>query len=149
MAKQKFAAFDIDGTLFRSGLYREVAYELMRMGVLPPDVLEETTAKNREWRHRTHGDAFEEFDMLVVDRIDSQLPYIKISDYEKAAQTVIEKRAENKNAYNPWTKEDDDKLELLFCEGKTTNELSEIFSRNKGAINSRIKKLELKEKYCG
>ena len=63
--------------------------------------------------------------------------------------TLIEKRAENKNAYNPWTKEDDDKLELLFCEGKTTNELSEIFSRNKGAINSRIKKLELKEKYCG
>ena len=63
--------------------------------------------------------------------------------------TLTEKHAENKNAYNPWTKEDDDKLELLFCEGKTATELSEIFARNKGAINSRIKKLELKEKYCG
>ena len=99
MIKRKFAVFDIDGTLFRSGLYREVAYEMMKMGVLPKEVLEETTVKNREWRHRTHGDAFEEFDMLVVDRIDSQLPYIKISDYEKAAQTVIEKRAENIYVY--------------------------------------------------
>jgi hypothetical protein len=50
-------------------------------------------------------------------------------------------------AYLPWTKEDDDKLELLFCEGKKTKELSLIFGRNNGAIDSRIKKLELKEKY--
>lgn len=48
MAKQKFAVFDIDGTLFRSGLYREVAYELMKMGALPDDILEETTMANRK-----------------------------------------------------------------------------------------------------
>jgi hydroxymethylpyrimidine pyrophosphatase-like HAD family hydrolase len=42
-AKQKVAAFDIDGTLFRSGLYREVAYELMKMGALPEKILQETT----------------------------------------------------------------------------------------------------------
>lgn len=99
MTKRKFAVFDIDGTLFRSGLYREVAYEMMKMGVLPKEVLEETTVKNREWRHRSHGNAFDEFDMLVVDRIDSQLPYIKIADYEQAAQTVIKKRAENVYVY--------------------------------------------------
>ena len=99
MAKQKFAAFDIDGTLFRSGLYREVAYELMRMGVLPPDVLEETTAKNREWRHRTHGNAFEEFEMLLIDRIDNFLPQLRIEDYEEAAQMVLAKRADNVYVY--------------------------------------------------
>ena len=51
------------------------------------------------------------------------------------------------NAYQPWTQEEDDKLELLFCEKKTVKELSETFQRNEGAIRSRIKKLELKEKY--
>lgn len=95
MAKRKFAVFDIDGTLFRSGLYREVAYEMMKMGVLPKKVLEETTLKNREWRHRTHGNAFEEFDMLVCDMVDQELPHIRIDDYEEAAQTVLAKRAEN------------------------------------------------------
>ena len=99
MAKQKFAAFDIDGTLFRSGLYREVAYEMMKMGALPREVLEETTAKNREWRHRSHGNAFEEFDMLVVDRVDHLLPNLRIDDYEEAAQMVLEKRADNVYVY--------------------------------------------------
>jgi hypothetical protein len=41
----------------------------------------------------------------------------------------------------------DEKLEMLFCEGETIKELSGIFGRNDGAIRSRIKKLELKEKY--
>ena len=98
-AKQKVAAFDIDGTLFRSGLYREVAYELMKMGALPEKILQETTVKNREWRHRTHGNAFEEFDMLVVDRIDHALPQLRIDEYEEAAQIVLEKRAENVYVY--------------------------------------------------
>lgn len=52
-----------------------------------------------------------------------------------------------KNAYKPWTDEDDTKLSKLFCEGKTSRELSEAFQRNIGAINSRIEKFELKQKY--
>ena len=56
-------------------------------------------------------------------------------------------RETHQQAYLPWTAEDDNKLELLFCEGKKAKELAEIFGRNTGAINSRIKKLELKEKY--
>lgn len=99
MVKQKFAAFDIDGTLFRSGLFQEVAYELMKMGALPHTMLEQTTAANREWRHRTHGDAFQEFEMLVVNSIDEALPQLRIADYEKAAQRVIKKRAENVYVY--------------------------------------------------
>ncbi len=56
-------------------------------------------------------------------------------------------RMDHPNAYMPWMQEDDDKLEQLFCEGKTTKELSEIFQRKQGAIRSRVKKLELEEKY--
>lgn len=62
--------------------------------------------------------------------------------YTKSSKQLI-----NENAYEKWTIEDDEKLEILFCEGKKVKELSEIFKRNNGAIRSRIKKLELKEKY--
>ncbi|HRG40536.1 MAG TPA: DUF3276 family protein [Saprospiraceae bacterium] len=41
-------------------------------------------------------------------------------------------------AYLPWTTEDDIKLETLFCEGKKSSELVQLFGRNIGAINSRI-----------
>jgi DNA helicase IV len=76
----------------------------------------------------------------VLDQIESK------TDKEKA-YSVEEIRKSHTQAYLPWTKEDDDKLESLFCQGKKTVELSEIFGRNAGAINSRIGKLQLREKY--
>ena len=71
----------------------------------------------------------------------------KFSPVGKSTYTKGEKQMSHANAYQPWTKEDDDRLEVLFCEGKTIEELSTIFGRNNGAIRSRIDKLELREKY--
>jgi hypothetical protein len=68
-------------------------------------------------------------------------------DKEKKAYSIDTIRQTYPSAYKPWTKDDDEKLELLFCEGKTLNELVTIFGRNEGAISSRINKLELNEKY--
>ena len=96
---KKFAAFDIDGTLFRSGLYREVARELMKMGVLDQKTVEEATAKNIAWRNRIRGNAFEEFETVLINLVDQSLPTLKIADYEAAAQKVLEKRADNVYVY--------------------------------------------------
>ena len=63
------------------------------------------------------------------------------------AYSIEKIRKTHNAAYKRWTKEEDDKLELLFCEGKEVKELATIFGRNEGAINSRIIKLELNEKY--
>jgi len=105
---------------------------------------------------------------LVVDKVIickscfSQLEKLHIyCPYcgQKVSEPVVEKpeigkaysldeiRKQHKQAYLPWTKADDDKLELLFCQGKNPDELSEIFGRNLGGINSRIEKLQLREKY--
>lgn len=97
--KQKIAIFDIDGTLFRSGLYREVFYELYKMGVLPNDLTEQTTEKHREWRHRVHGNAFEEFEKIMVAGLDSYLPKLRISDYDEAVKRVLDKKADNIYVY--------------------------------------------------
>lgn len=61
--------------------------------------------------------------------------------------TYSEIKKEHANAYQPWTTDDDVRLESLCGEGKTVTELSVIFERKIGAIESRIKKLGLKEKY--
>lgn len=66
---------------------------------------------------------------------------------ESKAYSVAKIRETHQHAYMPWTSDDDSKLELLFCEGKSVSELAKTFGRNEGAISSRIKKLELKEKY--
>ena len=56
-------------------------------------------------------------------------------------------RQEFPNAYNPWNDEDDFKLTEMWCEGASIKEIASYFQRKPGAILSRIKKLELDEKY--
>lgn len=59
------------------------------------------------------------------------------ANYQEVIKTT------HKQAYEPWSKESDEKLATLFRQGKTIRELSEIFGRTRGAIRSRIDKLML------
>jgi len=70
-----------------------------------------------------------------------------VEQMQGKSYSILDKRKVHSNAYKPWNEEDDNQLEILYCEGKSVKELAGIFERNKGAISSRIKKLELKEKY--
>jgi F-box protein 18 (helicase) len=63
------------------------------------------------------------------------------------AYSVDEIRNKHKYAYGPWTPELDDELTVMFCEGINVKDMAIHFGRTKGAITSRIKKLELKELY--
>lgn len=70
-----------------------------------------------------------------------------IYDQSPKSYTLDDKRKIRARAYLPWSVEDDERLEALFSEGRSIEELAQAFERNEGAISSRIKKLELKEKY--
>lgn len=61
--------------------------------------------------------------------------------------TVEEVRTRHNDAYRPWTQELDDELTVMYCEGVNVMDLAKHFGRSKGAICSRIKKLELEELY--
>jgi len=104
------------------------------------------------------GNGFEHHQLMVFEEdmknfVDSLRKTLAKFKEIQTPQSVEKKysvekiRETHQQAYRPWTKEDDDKLEWLFCEGKKTKELALIFERNEGAISSRIKKLELREKY--
>lgn len=128
--KTKFAAFDIDGTLFRSGLYREVFYELIKMGAIPSEIAEESTRMHRQWRHRVHGNAFEEFEMVIINYLDQALPKLKISDYDEAARRVLDKKAENVYVYTRnLLKELQDKGYFTIAISGSTQEVVEPFAK--------------------
>ncbi|MEN5196521.1 hypothetical protein [Sphingobacterium faecium] len=84
------------------------------------------------------GNNMKNIDKEEIDVIYGQSP---------KSYTLDDKRKVNAQAYLPWSVEDDERLEVLFCEGRSIRDLAEAFERNEGAISSRIKKLELKEKY--
>jgi hypothetical protein len=98
----------------------------------------------------------------LSDNMDiRRLPYISDKDvkrlkkYLKAYKqltgtptySVFACRQEYPNAYAPWTEDDDLELTQMWCEGATTKELAAHFQRKPSAITSRIKKMELVEKY--
>ena len=98
----------------------------------------------------------------LSDNMDiRRLPYISDKDvkrlkkYLKAYKqltgtptySVFACQQEYPNAYKPWTEKDDLELTKMWCEGATTKELAVYFQRKPSAITSRIKKLELVEKY--
>ncbi len=98
---------------------------------------------------------FEHYGLIVFDE--------NLKDFEEAFRKALRKFQELKNpeatedktysveqirqthqqAYSPWTPNDDNKLELLFCEGKPIKELAQIFEGKVGAINSFIVKKPL------
>lgn len=71
----------------------------------------------------------------------------KTENITEKAYSVEEVRAKHKDAYKPWTPELDNELTVMFCEGVNAKDMAKHFGRTRGAIISRIKKLELEELY--
>lgn len=63
------------------------------------------------------------------------------------AHQVDEARKQHRQAYMPWTQALDKELTEMYCEGFSVMEMAKHFERTKGAIMSRIEKLELEELY--
>ncbi|MFD2554602.1 hypothetical protein [Sphingobacterium tabacisoli] len=78
---------------------------------------------------------------------DRNVENTNISNSKPKESHIHKQRKIYPKAYMPWTAEDDSKLEDLYCEGCSVRILAQVFERNIGAINSRIDKLELREKY--
>ncbi|SFN61396.1 UvrD/REP helicase N-terminal domain-containing protein [Algoriphagus ornithinivorans] len=67
----------------------------------------------------------------------------KTKSKTEKAYSVEEVRAKHKDAYKPWTPELDNELTVMYCEGVNVKDMAKHFGRTRGAITSRIKKLEL------
>jgi F-box protein 18 (helicase) len=76
-----------------------------------------------------------------------ELPEVDLPEIFNYTDRLNEIKKTNKKAYQKWTEALDDELTVMFCSGNSLKELAEHFQRTKGAIESRIKKLELREKY--
>lgn len=86
--------------------------------------------------------------IIVTEKIEANetSPACEIVQKEKA-YSVATFREKHKDAYKPWTNELDEELTKMYCEGIHVKDLAKHFGRTKGAIYSRISKLELEEIY--
>lgn len=69
-----------------------------------------------------------------------------ISSTNRKPYSVDDIRKKHSRAYEKWSEQEDTFLLQMYKQGKSIEELSPIFQRSKGAIQSRINKLESPEK---
>lgn len=84
----------------------------------------------------------------IKETAKEQVNAVILREYSnKEGFSVDKTREKYHDAYKPWTTELDDELTVMYCEGVTIRDMAKHFGRSKGAIRSRIKKLELEELY--
>ena len=88
---KSFAVFDIDGTIFRSGLYREAVYELLAANQIPKTVSKSFESLELNWKKRQSDLAFKEYENAMAYAMDDILPQIRIKDFEAAANRVFKR----------------------------------------------------------
>ncbi len=90
MEKRPVAAFDIDGTVFRSSLLIELVERLIEKGVFPPESREAYAREEERWLDRT-GD-YEAYIAKVVEVFGGQLKGTPYDEVSYIAGEVIEEK---------------------------------------------------------
>lgn len=87
---KKFAVFDIDGTLIRWQLYHAIVNELAKEGHLAEDAYERIQASRMQWKQRSHGESFKEYEHAVVRTYHDAIAELSIDSYMTAVDVVFE-----------------------------------------------------------
>ena len=83
-----------------------------------------------------------------LSAVDERHKKMYLLEFLKARTLSFEvTRLKYPNYLKPWSESDDAMLERLWCEGMKIKDIASHFGRNPGAIDARIEKLELIEKY--
>lgn len=96
---RKFAAFDIDGTLFRSGLYRELATEIMQRGIIDQRLVDNAQHKLTQWKKRNGKNSYDEYEQSLIDALDTSLPSVPTEVYDAAAEKIVTEQLDNVYTY--------------------------------------------------
>jgi HAD superfamily hydrolase (TIGR01490 family) len=99
-SKQKFAVFDIDGTLIRRQLYHKLVNRLAHAGALGKQAPRMVEEAEEAWKRRKFSDfAFERYDDTLVQLYEDALQNISPKLFDELVIEVIEKYKDQAYAY--------------------------------------------------
>jgi HAD superfamily hydrolase (TIGR01490 family) len=99
---QKFAVFDIDGTVIRWQLYHSIVSELASRGKLSPGAEQTIRDARMTWKQRAHSESFREYEHVLIHAYLDALASLKVTDYMQAVDTVF---AEYKDQVYTYTRD--------------------------------------------
>lgn len=97
MEKRKVAVFDVDGTIFRSSLFIELAEELISQGIFNESVRGRYAKEQRAWLDRK-GD-YEAYINALVGVFLEEIRGVHYKDFQEAAKRVVDRKADRVYCY--------------------------------------------------
>lgn len=92
---KRFAVFDIDGTLFRGGLYREIALAVMKAGVIDQDLVDKAHRKRNQWKARQHPDSYDHYEEALVEALNGSLKNIPPKLFDQLVSEIVDHQLEH------------------------------------------------------
>lgn len=99
MTKNKFAVFDIDGTLMRWQLFHSIVNELAARGKLGQTSLHDIHNERMKWKNRTDTDAFKSYEHNLVKVFYDAISSVNIADYDEVIDHVFESYKDQSYTY--------------------------------------------------
>jgi len=87
--ERKIAAFDVDGTLYRSNLLVDLVYQLVRQGSFPDRIIEEFTDAQLSWKQERHRESYVQYMDVLINTYVKNLKGLPIEELNTAARQVI------------------------------------------------------------
>jgi HAD superfamily hydrolase (TIGR01490 family) len=86
----KFAVFDIDGTLIRWQLYHVMVDKLAKQELLGVDATEQLHQARMKWKRREHPEAFASYEQALIAIFEASMPTLKTHDFDALVDEVID-----------------------------------------------------------
>lgn len=87
---QKFAAFDLDGTLFRSNLSLTLMKSLADRGTISKSVYDELDPFYLSWKNREHPTAYQHYDSNHIKLFTKYIKGVPLTEVNRVVADVVE-----------------------------------------------------------
>lgn len=94
---QKFAVFDVDGTIFRSSLFIELVELMIKKGIFPKEMKDEYAKEHQAWWSREGK--YEDYVDAMVRAFYKHIAGVYYGDFADIAREVVEKQQDRTYRY--------------------------------------------------
>ena len=95
--KQKFAVFDVDGTIFRSSLFIQLVEAMVREGVFPKEAKGEYDEQYKEWQEREGG--YSEYIAAMIKTFYKHIKGVHYGIFADISRQVVAEQSKHTYRY--------------------------------------------------
>jgi len=94
-----FAAFDVDGTIFKSSLLEKVVTESIAAGIFPADPFNTAFANKKRWQRNNNEGVYQAYLHRLVETFTQQILGVPVESFTKVTNSMVAKNQDRMMAF--------------------------------------------------